>query len=507
MLSLAAAGVLSAPLPARADVAADALLRSAEASASKSVRATEAKIPYWGFTYYTHDNAWVIAGPTGWTSGYLPGELWRLYALTGDGWFRARANTRLAPIARKNPSWTEIDIGSRYFFSCASDYDLTGDASAKVRALGAAKAMAMRFNHAASAVGSSTADGTTPAIIDELINVQLLWWAADHGGGSGLREIARQHTLTSARDFVRPDGSTYQVVSYDTTTGAVIDRGTRQGYSESTTWSRGQGWAIHGFTTGYRETRDPALLATARSVADYYLAHVPDDLVPYWDFEAPEIPDAPRDSSAAAVAASGLIELSMLDPDPANRVRYEAAARATLLSLSSPQYLSAGPNPAVLLHGTMSYWGRSIDVGQSFGDYFYLEALQRLRRLPAAETPLRVVRARASSGKPYRATDKLQSTVWTSKGKQWVEADLGTRKTVSAVGVGVRWGTSRAATLKVSVSNDRRHWRTVRTARSSGDWGGVETYRFTPCRARYVRLSVAGTSRSSTNGITTLRLY
>ena len=504
---LAGAGSLCAPRPARADLATDAQLRSAENSAARSVRATELRLPYWAFTYYSRDNAWVIVGPDGWTSGYLPGELWRLYALTGDGWFRTHANTRLAPIARHDPALTELDIGIRYFYSCASDFDLTGDPAARSRALGAANAMATGFNPAAGVVCLASATNTATVIVDDLMNVQLLWWAADHGGSPVLRSVANTQTLTTARDFVREDGSTYQFVSYESSTGVVVDRGTRQGSSDDSTWSRGQAWAIHGFANGYRETHNPVLLATARKVADWYLAYVPEDMVPYWDFETPDIPNAPRDSSAAAVAASGLIDLSMLDPNASNRARYEAAARATLLSLSSPGYLSAGPNPAVLLHGTMSYNGGSSDVGQSFGDYFYLEALQRLRRLTPAEKPLRIAHVKASSGKPAAAVDRSEATSWTSKGKQWIDVDLGRRVTVHAVSAGVRWGADRSATLKFQVSYDRKHWRTVRVARSGGDWAGVETYRFAPSRTRWVRLEVSGTSHNSANGITMLRVY
>jgi unsaturated chondroitin disaccharide hydrolase len=490
-----------------AEAPGDALLRSAEASATLRVRGTETTIPAEGFTYYTRNNAWVVVGPDGWTSGYLPGELWQLYALTGTGWYRTRANARLWPLDRRDATSTASDIGMRYFYSCALDYNLTEDASSKAAAIQAANAMAMRFNSAVGAVKSREETGSFPVIIDELMNVQLLWWASDHGGSPALRAIAYRHTLTAARDFVRPDGSTYHLVSYDASTGAVLERETVQGYSNDSTWARGQAWAIHGFATGYRETHSPTMLSAARAVADRYLADVPSDMVPYWDFSAPDIPNAPRDSSAAAIAASGLIDLSLVDPNPANRSRYEAAARATLLSLSSAEYFSGGPNPAILLHGTMNYRTGTYDVGQSFGDYFYLEALQRLRRLTPARPPLRIVRAKASSGKPYSATDRSPSTVWKSKGKQWIDVDLGHRSTVSAVGVGVRWGASRSATLKVLVSYDRKHWRTVRIARSSGDWDGVETYSFAPCRARYVRLAVNGTSHNLTNGITTLRVY
>ena len=499
---------MARPLDAHADTASDAALRSSEVWAARSVRATEATVPLGFFTYYSQAGAWVKVGANGWTSGYLPGELWRLYALTGDSWFRTHANSRLAPIQRWDATSTVSDIGIRYFYSCAADYDLTGDTHAQAKALNEAAAMATRYDPIVGAVRSRDASGTYPVIVDELMNVQLLWWASHHGGPTAaLRTIAYQHTLNTARDFVRPDGSTYHVVEYDPTTGYVMDKETAQGFADDSTWARGQAWAIHGFATGYRETQDPVLLASARRVADWYLAHVPSDLVPYWDFEAPDIPDAPRDSAAAAISASGLIDLALLDPDPANRARYESAARDTLLSLSSAGYFSAGRDPAILLHGTVNYSSGTSDVGQSYGDYFYLEALQRLRRLTPADKPLRIAHVKASSGKPAAAVDRSEGTSWTSKGKQWIDVDLGHRVTAHAVGVGVRWGADRSATLKFLVSYDRKHWRAVRVARSGGDWAGVETYSFVPSRTRYVRIVVEGTSHNLTNGITMLRVY
>jgi unsaturated chondroitin disaccharide hydrolase len=213
------------------------------------------------------------------------------------------------------------------------------------------------------------------------MNLQLLFWGADHGGPPSWREMALEHARTAARDFVRSDGSTFHVVEYDPATGAVRARGTAQGYAPWSTWSRGQAWAIYGFSAAFRETRDPALLSAARRVADWYLAHVPPDHIPFWDFDAPQAPAAaPRDSSAAAVAASGLLDLAALDPVAENRVKYSAAARETIVALSSPHYLSRTQGGAALLHGALNYWSPStIDVGLSFGDYFFIESLMRLR--------------------------------------------------------------------------------------------------------------------------------
>jgi unsaturated chondroitin disaccharide hydrolase len=165
--------------------------------------------------------------------------------------------------------------------------------------------------------------------------------------------MAVSHALRTMQDHVRPNGSTYHVVNYDPVTGAVRSKQTAQGAGTETTWGRGQAWAVYGFTMTYRETGDARFLDTARRLADYYLANVPADKVPYWDFQAPNIPNEPRDSSAAAIAASGLLELSQLDPDPTRSATYLNAATATLSSLSSGSYLARGTtNAAVLLHGT-----------------------------------------------------------------------------------------------------------------------------------------------------------
>jgi unsaturated chondroitin disaccharide hydrolase len=381
---------------------------------------------------------------------------------------------------------------------------MTGSKTSRAIALAAARGEAARFDPTIGAIRSldGTSTETEQVIVDELINLEILYWGADNGGPASWRETARLHARTVARDFIRDDGGVHHILSYESSSGAVWGESKGQGYSADSEWSRGQAWAIHGFANSYRHTADPVLLDAARKVADHYLANVPSDMVPYWDFEAPNIPDEPRDSSAAAIAASGLIDLALLDPDPANRARYEAAARATMLSLSSPAYLSAGGNPAVLLHGTMNWWNPvTRDVGQSFGDYFFLEALQRLRRLPAVEPALEIRRVRASRGKAGRAVDGRMNTAWTSSGKQWLEFDLGRRRVVSAVSLAISHGGSRSAKFKFYVSNDRKHWKLAGAARSSAETLGQEAYTFKPQYVRYVRVVCSGTSRSAANGI------
>jgi len=349
--------------------------------------------------------------------------------------------------------------------------------------------------------------GDFNVIIDSLMKPQLLWWAAANGGPPSLANRARNHALTTARDFVRPDGSTYHIVYYDAETGAVLRRGQASGYDDDSTWARGQAWAILGFSAAYRETGDPELLDAARAVSDWYLANLPADLVPYWDFGDPAIPDAPRDSSAAAIAASGLVDLALVDPDPERRSAYEAAATAILESLMSPAYTSRRGDPSVLLHGTYLRSAGISDRGLAFGDTFYLEALLRLRRLAPDAAPLPVSRARASSGNAAAAVDGDLRTRWASRGRQTLDVRLTRAQQVGAVRVALYRGRDRAAALRILVSADGRHWRLARRTMTSGEAGGYETLTFAPRAARWVRIECSGTTRDSINRICEVEVY
>ena len=239
--------------------------------------------------------------------------------------------------------------------------------------------MALRYDPDVGAMLSRSHEEFN-VIIDSLMKSQLLWWAAENGADPEYADIARQHALTIARDFVRPDGSTWHLVFYDSVTGGVTRRDRGSAWSADSTWARGQAWAILGFAAAYRETSDPRFLAAARNCTDWYLAHLPADEVPFWDFGDPAIPYSPRDSSSAAIAASGMIDLALAEPSAVRRAAYLDAARGVLSSLMSPAYFSTGANPAVLLHGTYLWRGGIVDRGLAYGDAFFLEALLRLRR-------------------------------------------------------------------------------------------------------------------------------
>jgi unsaturated chondroitin disaccharide hydrolase len=504
VLGLIGAGILlvAAASPAVAEPSADALATSARPLAVQRVKTTEKALRPKYYTYFASEGRWRCCGPTGWTSGYFPGELWAAYSFTGDSWFSKHAASRQAAIGKSAITTASTDIGIRTYYSYARGFDLTGNPAFLATALNGARGEAARYNPIARVVQSRNATRTCPVIIDELMNLRILYWGSEHGGPPIWAEIAHQHALTAAHEFVRPDGSVYHIAHFDLQTGEVtsIDKG--QGFSVDSTWARGQAWAVHGFSAAYRHTGDTTLLDTARRVADRYLAELPADMVPYWDFRAPEIPIEPRDSSAAAVAASGLLDLAMLDPDASNRARYATAAKQIIAALASPAYFSAKKGPALLQHGTMSYYApETTDTGQSHGDYFFMEALERLRLLPAG-TGLPIRSVRASRGNPYLAVDGTSTTSWTSSGSQWIEFDLGQQRTASAVTLAVRWGDTRSAGFKVRVSNDRRHWKQVASFRSGGEFADPETQTFKPVQARYVRVICNGTTSGKANGIT-----
>jgi unsaturated chondroitin disaccharide hydrolase len=217
--------------------------------------------------------------------------------------------------------------------------------------------------------------------IDAMMNLELMFWAGQNGGKPQFTAMATQHAVRSMQDLVRPDGGTWMVAGYDQKTGALLRHYTKQGYATESTWSRGQAWAMYGFTTAYRYTKDPRFLDTARRTADYFLRRLPPDRVPYWDFDVPNKATAPRDTSAAAVAASALLELSSYEPDAAAKQRDIDSARDILTSLSSPAYAPRSTGfAAMLLHGTQHQPKGWADTGIMFGDYYFVEALGRYEK-------------------------------------------------------------------------------------------------------------------------------
>ena len=325
---------------------------------------------------------WLTTSAASWTSGFRAGSMWAIAELSGDPRWRVRAARAQRGLAGQAANTSTHDVGFILHTPYARAFRLTRRPAYRWVLLRGAASLATRFDPKVGATRSwgQEGDPTFRVIVDNLMNLELLLWGARHGGPRAWREMAVRHGLTALRDHVRPDGSTFHVVEYDADTGAVVARRTRQGFADGSTWSRGQAWAIHGFTTLYRETRDPRFLVAARRTADHWLSRLPRGGVPPWDFDAPM--PAPSDSSAGAIAASGLAQLARLEPQQRRGERYATAAVRTVNRLSRPPFLDTrGRSASTLLHGTSDGARGRFDHGLVYGDYYYLEAILRVERI------------------------------------------------------------------------------------------------------------------------------
>jgi hypothetical protein len=368
-----------------------AVVSSDLAFARAQLRSSAAGLALTAYPYRTTSTgAWETRAASWWTSGFYPGSLWLAYQDTADKWFRTEAERRQAGLESQKNNTSTHDVGFLIMSSYENGYRATGVDAYRQVVLTAARSLASRFSPVVGCTRSwdSSSSSNFTVIVDNMMNLELLFWAAAHGGDPAWKNMAISHALKTREQFLRPDGSTFHVVDFDPATGAVRRKRTVQGLSADSTWSRGQAWAVYGFTTAFRETRDSRLLDAARRTADYYVAHLPADKVPYWDFAAAQ-PGQPRDSSAAAIAASGLLELARLEPSASRRSKYRAAAGATLDSLSSSAYLAKGTaSKSILLHGTGNKPAGDFDRGYATGDYYFIEALQRWRS--ATQPALRI---------------------------------------------------------------------------------------------------------------------
>jgi unsaturated chondroitin disaccharide hydrolase len=332
------------------------------------------------------DGTWVTIKATDqyeWVQGFLPGLLWFMHDTEPAGPWRARAEKFLGPIEHQKDNRATHDLGFKMFLAFYPAWKVTGDEKYRRILLDAATSLASRYDERAAIVNCCdwNPNWRLPLAIDTMMNLELLLWGAQNGGNPDWQRMALNHALTNLRDAVRPDGGTYHIVDYDPATGQVRRKQTLQGFADESTWARGQAWAIYGYTMVYRYTRDPRMLDAARRVTEYYLARLPPDLIPNWDFDAPQ---QQKDSSAAAVVASALLELSGYVDSPA-RERYLDVALRTLEVLSSRDYLAEGTNdPGILLHGVHDLPAKQhIDVALIYGDYYFVEAVLRARALEA----------------------------------------------------------------------------------------------------------------------------
>ena len=320
-----------------------------------------------------------------WTSGFFPGTLWLLYERTGDEQFREYARDFTARIEKEKYNTGTHDLGFMLYCSYGNGFRLTKEPAYRDVLLQGARSLISRFNPRVGCIMSWNPNSRWqyPVIIDNMMNLELLMWAYKNSGDEAFRNIAMTHADTTIRNHFRKDFSTYHVVSYEPASGAVGKRQTAQGYSDESAWARGQSWGLYGFVMMHRETGLRRYLDQAQNIAAFLLGHpnLPGDKIPYWDYNAPKVPNEKRDASAAAIMASALVELSWYsDPEPARK--YIATAVAQLQSLSSQEYRAApGTNGNFILrHSIGSIPGNSeVDVPLSYADYYFLEALKRLQ--------------------------------------------------------------------------------------------------------------------------------
>lgn len=328
---------------------------------------------------------WEQVGVRDWCSGFWPGILWYAYEYSQDNELKEAAEKFTEPlkIIAYSPA-LDHDIGFQLYCSYGNGYRLTGNPAYKKVLLAAADTLATLYNPIVGSIHSWPMKPQYPhnTIIDNMINLELLFWASKNGGSKRLYDIAVSHAEVSMKNLVRPDYSTYHLGSFDDKTGGFIRGVAHQGYADDSMWARGQTWGIYGFAFAYRETGREDFLKTAIGLADKYLERLPNDGIPFWDFDDPKIPNAPKDASAAAVAACGLLELSGLVKDDELKEKYFKRAKGFIETLSSTAYLSNETNQALLLHSTGHHpKGSEIDVPIIYADYYFMEALLRLKRI------------------------------------------------------------------------------------------------------------------------------
>jgi len=321
-----------------------------------------------------------------WTSGFFPGMLWYMYELTKDPKWMEEAKLFTANIEKQQFTTTTHDLGFILYCSYGNGYRLTGDTSYRPIIIQSAKSLSKRFSPVTGVIRSwdhHSDQWKFPVIIDNMMNLELLFEATKLTGDSSYYKIAVSHANTTLKNHFRKDFSSYHVVDYDPVNGAVKAKATAQGYADESSWARGQAWALYGYTMCYRETKDKAYLVQADHIADYIFhqaQNLPADKIPYWDFNDPKIPASPRDASAAAIMASGLFELSQYS---SKGKAYRKTAEQLLSTLSKDYTSKPGTNYGFLLeHSTGNKPSNSeIDVPIIYADYYYLEALLRSRQL------------------------------------------------------------------------------------------------------------------------------
>ena len=334
---------------------------------------------------YTWD---VNGGPNGpcWTEGFWPGQLWIGYELTDKEIFRKVAERCVDNFYKRVDENYHIDwhhdTGFLYSLSCVAAYKLTGNERACKAAKMAAYSLSRRFRQRGEFIQNMRSEVDPDDyrfIVDTMMNLPLLFWMSDETGEESYRQKAIKHAETTRKYIIREDGSTYHHFLMDFQTAGPVRGLTLQGAGDESCWSRGQAWMIYAAPLMYDFTGDESWIATFEKVADYFISHLPADSIPYWDFDMTDIPGEPRDSSAAAIAACGIMEMARYLPAESGKMAmYIETAKKMLLTLVDCYATSYGEQEEALVrHVTGSKPHGSFDSCTVYGDYFYLEALMR----------------------------------------------------------------------------------------------------------------------------------
>lgn len=324
------------------------------------------------------------SGSEPWVGGFYPGALLYLYEATKDTVLYNEALRKMKVLEKEKYNTTTHDLGFMMYCSFGNAYRLEPGEVYKEVIVTSARSLASRFSEKVGCIRSwDSKPEQFMVIIDNMMNLELLFAATRFTGDSSFYKIAVTHANTTMQHHFRPDYSSHHLVIYDAKTGGILKKQTVQGAHDSSAWARGQAWGLYGYTLMYRETKDKKYLDQANHIAAFMLKHLPADYVYYWDFHAPGIPNAARDASAAAITCSALFELQGYVKGKQRR-QYKKTAKKILTSLSSPQYF-AEPHEAggfLIKHGTGNHPRTSdIDVPLIYGDYYFVEALMRYRAL------------------------------------------------------------------------------------------------------------------------------
>jgi hypothetical protein len=335
----------------------------------------------------TYDNGkYINSNIKYWCSGFFGGSLWYLYELSGNQAIKERAIKNTLKLAELVPVSDDHDLGFQINCTYGNAYRLTGDKAYADYMIEAAAKLSERYNPQVRAIRSWNSKAGQPykVIIDNMMNLELLLKATEFSGDSLYYRISIAHADKTLENHFRPDNSCYHLICYDEQTGEAVEKCTVQGYADESAWARGQSWALYGYTMMYRLTGISVYLEQALKTAEFIAANLPEDGIPYWDFDVPDKADALRDASAGAIMASAFIDLAQNIQDSSESEKYLNIAERQLRTLASEEYLAEpGTNGGFLLKHSVGHYpaGKEIDVPLTYTDYYFLEALQRWSEL------------------------------------------------------------------------------------------------------------------------------